>query len=106
MPEYTRVCDLSDIPDSGGRRVVVDGRPIGLFRLDGAVHAIDDTCPHADASLCEGDVSGGEVACPLHFATFDLRTGACTGPPADEDLRTYPVRVTDDGGVEVATEPG
>ena len=59
-------------------------------------------CTHAEASLCGGPVHDGQVACPLHFATFDIRTGKCTGPPADEDLRTYAVRINgEDVEVEV-----
>jgi nitrite reductase/ring-hydroxylating ferredoxin subunit len=34
--------------------------------------------------------------CPLHFATFNIKTGECTGPPADEDLMTYRVRIEGD----------
>jgi NAD(P)H-dependent nitrite reductase small subunit len=96
MPEFVRVISLSQLRPGVGTCVEVGGRRIGLFRLDDGVYAIDDECTHADASLCDGIVAGDEVVCPLHAATFDLRTGACTGPPADEDVRTYPVRVTGD----------
>ena len=102
MAEFTKVAKLSDIPPETARCVEVAGKRIGLFNLGGIVHAIDDTCPHAEASLSDGDISGTEVVCPLHFATFDLETGVCTGPPADDDLTTYEVRVTDDGDIEVA----
>ena len=71
----------------------VGGQKVGVFNLGGEFHAIDDICTHAHASLSEGEVDGDEVACPLHFATFNIRTGACTAPPADEDVQTYAVRV-------------
>jgi nitrite reductase/ring-hydroxylating ferredoxin subunit len=105
MGTFVKVAKVADIPPETARCVEVEGRRIGLFNLGGVIHAVDDTCPHADASLSEGEIVGTEVSCPLHFATFDLETGACTGPPADDDLRTYTVRVTDDGDVEVAVEP-
>ena len=102
MPDFVKVAKLSEIAPETARCVEVAGKRIGLFNLGGIVHAVDDTCPHADASLCDGTISGTEVVCPLHFATFDLETGACTGPPADDDLATYEVRVTGDGEIEIA----
>jgi nitrite reductase/ring-hydroxylating ferredoxin subunit len=96
MAQYVTVAKLSDLQKGPCHRVKVSGRAIGLFQLDGEVYAIDDTCTHAEASLCDGDIDGNEVICPLHFATFDIKTGACTGPPADEDLTSYPVRIEGD----------
>ena len=102
MTSFVKVATLSDIPDTGGHCVEVGGHRIGLFRVDDAIHAVDDTCPHAEASLCDGEISAGEVVCPLHFATFYIKTGRCTGPPADEDLRVYPVRINgEDVEIEV-----
>ena len=83
MAEHVKVASLSELHERSCRRVEVAGRKIGLFLLDGEVFAIDDTCTHAEASLCEGEIDGDEIVCPLHFATFDIKTGACTGPPAD-----------------------
>ena len=96
MPSFVRVAGVSDVPDRGGLCVEVNDKRIGLFRIGDEIFAIDDTCTHAEASLSEGDVAGDEVICPLHSATFDLRTGRCTGPPAFEDVATYPVRVVGD----------
>ena len=96
MGEFVKVAQVSEIPEGTSRCVEIDGRRIGLFNLGGSIHAIDDTCTHADASLCEGEIQGGEVVCPLHFATFDIRTGACTGAPAYEDVATHEVRVEGD----------
>jgi 3-phenylpropionate/trans-cinnamate dioxygenase ferredoxin component len=35
------------------------------------------------------------VECPLHASTFDLRTGAVSGPPAKTGVRTHGVEVRD-----------
>ena len=93
MSEFVKVAKLDDIPENLGLCVEIGDRKIGLFKHDGAVYAIDDICTHAHASLSEGELMGEEVACPLHFATFNIRTGECTSPPASEDVSTYPVRV-------------
>ena len=101
MPDFVKVAKLSEIPAESARCVEVNGKRVGLFNLGGVIHAVDEMCTHADASLCDGEIVGTEVACPLHFATFDLETGKCTGPPADEDLQVYQVRIEGDD-VEVA----
>lgn len=42
---------------------------------------IQKECPHGSASLAEGFLENGRIVCPLHFAEFDLATGAASGAP-------------------------
>jgi hypothetical protein len=51
---------------------------------------------HEEASLSEGYLEGGVVECPLHQATFDVRTGKSLTPPATEDLQVFDVEVDGD----------
>ncbi|MFJ2264317.1 bifunctional 3-phenylpropionate/cinnamic acid dioxygenase ferredoxin subunit [Streptomyces sp. NPDC087844] len=93
------VCRLDDLP--AGESVRVDTMPpIAVFNADGELYAIDDTCTHQDASLSEGWLEGCQVECPLHAASFDLRTGLPTCLPARSAVRTHRVTV-DDGVVHV-----
>lgn len=88
------ICRLEDVPVGGGLRI--DGpAPIAVFNVDGELYAIDDTCTHQDASLADGWLEGCFIECPLHASTFDLRTGAATGPPARRPVRTHRVSVAD-----------
>ena len=96
MPDFIKVANVSDIPDRSALCVEVQGRRIAIYNLNGEYFATDDTCTHALASLSEGCISGDEIVCPLHFATFNIRTGKCTGGPAVADLKAYPVRVNGD----------
>ncbi len=91
-----KACSLSELPEEGALRVVLDGVPICLARSQGEVFAISDICSHADVSLSEGDVEDGTVECWLHGSRFDLRTGAPTGLPATKPVATYPVTVEGD----------
>ena len=93
MGRKVKVADASDVPANGGTCVEVDGRRIALFNAGGTYYAIDDTCTHEEAPLHQGTIDGEEVECPWHMATFNLKTGECTGPPADEDVNAYPVTV-------------
>lgn len=96
MDGFIAVASVAVAPPNSVHRVEVCGHPIAIYNLNGEFFATDDTCTHAHASLSEGQISGDEIVCPLHFATFDIRSGQCTGGPAFEDLRSYPVRVIDD----------
>ena len=78
----------------GTRRVVdVDGTAVAVFNLGGEYFAIHDVCPHDGGELANGELEGEEIVCPRHGARFSVRTGAVLGPPAYEDVRTFPVRV-------------
>lgn len=98
--DYVGVAQLSDLPVDRGHVVTVGDAPIALFLVDGQVYAIDDRCPHAGASLGAGELCDGEVVCTRHGAMFDVRSGEVVGPPAEDDVATWPVRVVD-GRIEI-----
>ncbi|MET8289631.1 bifunctional 3-phenylpropionate/cinnamic acid dioxygenase ferredoxin subunit [Streptomyces sp. NPDC005132] len=100
------VCRLADLPAGASVRVDITP-PIAVFNADGELYAVDDTCTHQDASLSEGWLEGCLVECPLHAASFDLRTGQPTCLPARRPIRTHRVTV-DDGIIHVhlAVEEG
>jgi len=96
MGRWHRVASVADLRDNEGRPADLDGTPIALYRIDGNIHAIDDTCTHQLATLSEGFVESGTIECPLHAAQFEIATGKCLGGPAMTDLRAYPVRIEGD----------
>ena len=68
-----------------------EGKEIALFYVEGRVYAIDNKCPHAGSSLCNGKLDGFVVQCPAHGMRFDLRTGEMPGNPGMH-VRSYAVR--------------
>ncbi len=87
----------------GSRRVIdMDGVAVAVFNLGGEYFAIQDICPHDGGELANGKLEGEVIICPRHGARFSIKTGAVLGPPAYEDVRSYPVRV-DNGRVQVLT---
>lgn len=85
----------------GARRTVHAGHlEIALLNVDGVIYAVDNRCPHRGGALCEGDLAGWVLHCPLHAWPFDLRTGRCTLFEAAR-VRTFEVRVTQ-GRIEIA----
>jgi 3-phenylpropionate/trans-cinnamate dioxygenase ferredoxin subunit len=85
----------------GKRRVVdADGVAVAVFNLGGEYFAIQDICTHDGGELARGELEGEVIVCPRHGARFSVKTGSVLGPPAYEDIRTFPVRVVD-GRVQV-----
>src|SRR5450759_438442 len=91
---YVRVCSVNDLPTVGAVQVEIDDKQVAIVRDSaGNIHAIDDTCSHANVSLSEGDVEDGAIECWLHGSRFDLRTGEPTSPPAITPIAVYPVKI-------------
>jgi nitrite reductase/ring-hydroxylating ferredoxin subunit len=63
-----------------------------LFRHQGEVFALDETCPHRGGPLHDGVVDRGVVLCPWHQWQFDLKTGCSPVNPLSR-VRVYPVRL-------------
>lgn len=92
-----KVADTDEIPVGKVKRVLVKREPIAIFNCGGEYFAIGDTCTHAEASLAEGEIlEGCKVACPLHGAQFDIRTGEALTFPAVSPVDTYKVTVDGD----------
>jgi 3-phenylpropionate/trans-cinnamate dioxygenase ferredoxin subunit len=94
----TTVCAVRDVEPGEHRRFDVDGYRICLINIAGQFYAIDDTCSHADYSLCEGEVWDEDLAieCPKHGSTFSLITGEPQSLPATRPVPIYEVRVDGD----------
>jgi 3-phenylpropionate/trans-cinnamate dioxygenase ferredoxin component len=86
------------------KRFDVAGRRILLANVAGRLCAVDDTCTHEEASLSAGVLKGELVKCPLHNSRFNVCTGKALEEPAEENLRTYPVR--EEGGRILIGVPG
>ena len=102
------VARLSELEVGTPRRVDVDGVPVALVLLDdGSLHAVGDTCTHADVSLSEGAVEDCAIECWLHGSSFDLRTGRPLSLPAIRPVPVFPVTLDgDDVLVDVTTTLG
>ena len=94
--DFVKAVLLSDVPPGAPVAVTVQGTRLALYNLNGDIFATDELCTHAEASLCEGDIEGCTIVCPLHFGSFDIPTGQAIDPPACDDLKTYETKVEGD----------
>jgi nitrite reductase/ring-hydroxylating ferredoxin subunit len=93
---FIKAAAVAEIPAGKAKQVTIEGKTIGLFNVDGTIHAIDDTCTHRGGPLSEGDLIGHEVTCPWHGARFDVTSGAHLCPPARTGVAVYKVQVVGD----------
>ncbi len=95
-PGFVKVAQVSEIKPGEMISVEVNSEQVLLANVDGSIHAVDDICSHAYASLSEGDLNGVEVECPLHGGAFNVTTGEAVAPPANEAVRVYKVLIEGD----------
>ena len=63
----------------GYRRVfTVENQELLLLQHAGALHLLENTCPHAGYPLHQGLIISDALRCPMHGYLFDLHSGACT----------------------------
>lgn len=93
---FVAVAKIGDLPPGGLKWAAVDGERIVLANIDGAFCALRDVCGHKNAPLSRGRLIGHLVECPLHFATFDMRTGKLVSGPVSADVPCYEVIVEGD----------
>ena len=71
--------------------VRVGAEEVLIIQVYGQYYALSSRCSHAGRSLAGGILRGHELTCPAHGATFDVRTGAALGAPAETGLQRFQV---------------
>ena len=75
MSNWHRIGNVEDFPAGSASELVVAGRIVALFNIDGEFFALDGMCPHQGGPLGKGELSGCIVTCPWHGFQFDVRDG-------------------------------
>ena len=96
MSRLVKVAETKEVAPGTGRVVEAEGRSLALFNVSGTFYAIDNTCTHRGGPLGEGELAGEVVTCPWHGAQFNVKTGEVVAPPAQQGVRSFPVKVQGD----------
>ena len=96
MGDFQHAAFLNEFGASDRFTVMFDDRTVAVFRVDGALYAVEDVCSHDGQPLADGLVLDCAVECPRHGARFDLKTGRPLCMPAVEPIRVYEVKVEGD----------
>lgn len=96
-PKGELVCSANDVKVKQALRILIDDYPVAVVRDSmGDIHAIGDTCSHADISLSEGDVEGCAIECWGHGSQFDLRSGQPLQLPAYDPVPVFAIELDGD----------
>jgi nitrite reductase (NADH) small subunit len=105
---WTSACAYDHlIPGRGVGVLLDDGTQAALFRLDdGSVHAVGNVDPFSGAAVLSRGIVGDRggratVQSPILKQAFSLEDGCCLDDPG-VSVPVHPVRITDDGFVQVA----
>lgn len=109
MEEKFDIAGIDEIAPGTWKIVSVKGREIGVYNKNGQYYAIRNMCPHQQAELCKGAVSGtnlpsepheykygmeeGVLSCPWHGWEFSLETGKSLHDPEACRVKTYTVEI-------------
>ncbi len=104
MPEFHKIAASDELSPGEIKQFTVEDRPVALCNVAGEFHAFEDICTHQFAHLSEGEFDGERVKCPLHGASFDVRTGDPKSLPAVKPVPKHEVKV-EGGNVYVALNP-
>jgi len=90
--KYIFACNLSELSEGSGKKVVIEDEEIALFREDGQIYALNNFCLHQHKSIIhDGFIEDGFVVCPAHGWKFKLENGK--QPGERRGLKSYEVKV-------------
>ncbi|MEZ6068193.1 MAG: Rieske (2Fe-2S) protein [Planctomycetaceae bacterium] len=95
MGRFVPIAKVAALESQPAIEVVIEGRIVAVYRVDGEYVAIEGICPHAGGPLGAGTLVGTTVTCPWHGWQFDVTTGRhCLSDRIQQ--ATYVVRVDGD----------
>jgi nitrite reductase/ring-hydroxylating ferredoxin subunit len=92
--EWQRACADGDVKPGDRLEVELGGRRVLLLGAASGIVACAADCPHQDTPLCDGDLDGDVLTCPIHFWQWQLPDGAPLGL-AELPLPVHPVELRD-----------
>ena len=77
-----RIGLAADFSPGARQLVFVPGaESVVVLNVAGRFYALDNSCPHAGASIASGTCDGHTLQCPAHGLRFHLHNGSCTTSP-------------------------
>lgn len=112
MAKKIDVGSVTELPSGEWKFINAKGKEIGIYNDNGMFYGILNVCPHQQAEICKGTVSGTNIesdthefiygmegkvlSCPWHGWEFDIETGKSIFDPEKYRVRTYRVEIEED----------
>jgi 3-phenylpropionate/trans-cinnamate dioxygenase ferredoxin subunit len=103
---FYNIASTGELPNGERLFFEIGELALVLFNIAGRYYCISDVCTHDNGPLGDGELDGTEVVCPRHGARFDVTSGKATRLPAVKDIPAFPVRVSDEGMIQVGVPKG
>ncbi|NOJ30444.1 MAG: (2Fe-2S)-binding protein [Nitrososphaeraceae archaeon] len=104
---YIPVLPVNELKNKEHKVVLLNGKKIILFKTDGKITAISNTCPHKAGPLGDGKIEsrpdGMYIVCPWHGWKYNLVTGKV--PPGYEGQQAVFDTKIEDGMILVSENP-
>jgi 3-phenylpropionate/trans-cinnamate dioxygenase ferredoxin component len=97
--EWVKVCSKDSLDNGDLMGYDYINKELLIAKVQDKIYATDRICTHQYADLTSGFLNEQEktVTCPLHLSVFDLENGIPQNPPAELPLKTYEVKIENDG---------
>jgi 3-phenylpropionate/trans-cinnamate dioxygenase ferredoxin subunit len=92
----------SDLAENTSKAMKINNKDILFCKSNDRYFAIDNMCTHQFATLEGGRLRNCFIACPLHGVRFNLETGKPLGQMTNVPVKTYELRIADNGLLQVA----
>ncbi len=100
QPIWLPAGNSADIPPGAFRAKKFEDIDVLLCNIDGKIFALRNACLDSILPLSSGRLEGYILVCPWHQCRYDVRTGEIQNGSGLK-LETYPVRISDDGRLQV-----
>ena len=105
FPEEMQVLETDDdLLEGEVRELLVGPKPedtILVINYRGDIYSIQSKCSHFGFNLAKGLLVGDKIICPLHNASFSIKTGGDEYGPVFNGLKTFQVQRVD-GKIKVS----
>lgn len=97
--EWIKACNKDSLNNGDLVGFDYNDKEILIAKIQDIIYATDRICTHQYADLSSGFLNEEEktVTCPLHLSVFKLENGIPQNPPAELPLKTYDVKIEDNG---------
>lgn len=83
---------LAELSEGSMKKVVIDGKPVGVIRSGDKLYALSLICTHLGC-IVNWHPEVKRLICPCHGGTFDLNGTVLAGPPP-RPLPSYEIKIT------------
>jgi nitrite reductase (NADH) small subunit len=92
---FVKVGSLAALPPGSLTEATLGENSYAICNLNGELHALSGTCPHAGGPIGQGNMQDNMLICPWHEWAYDCRTGENDFDPAIK-LDVFPVKTEGD----------